>query len=111
MQSLGFRLIDFASLNSRLESNKEEDKFRGRKTLRNTKGGSAGVSFSEPPFFESGLFVESFDLSSSPNSNDLPEEIESLLNLCRRTVNLRRPERARNEGSTGPKRLDDAERH
>ena len=34
-------------------------------------------------------------------------ENESLLNLRRRTVNLRRPERARNEGSRGPKRLDD----
>ena len=33
-------------------------------------------------------------------------ETESLLNLRRRTVNSRRPERARNEGSTGPKRLD-----
>ena len=33
---------------------------------------------------------------------------ESSLNVCRRTVNLRRPERARNEGSTGPNRLDDA---
>ena len=32
---------------------------------------------------------------------------KSLLNLRRRTVNLRHPERARNEGSTGPKRLDD----
>ena len=32
---------------------------------------------------------------------------ESLLNLRRRTVNLGRPERARNEGSTGSKRLDD----
>ena len=32
---------------------------------------------------------------------------ESLLNVCRRTVNLRRPERARNEGTTGPERLDD----
>ena len=32
-------------------------------------------------------------------------ENESLLNLCRRTVNLRRPERARNEGSTGPERV------
>ena len=31
----------------------------------------------------------------------------SLLNWWRRTVNLRRPERARHEGSTGPKRLDD----
>ena len=34
-------------------------------------------------------------------------ENESLLNLSRRTVNSRCPERARNEGSTGPKRLDD----
>ena len=32
-------------------------------------------------------------------------ERESLLNLSRRTVNFRRPERARNEGSTGPKGL------
>ena len=35
-----------------------------------------------------------------------PAERESLLNLCR-TVNLRRPERARNEGTTRPQRLDD----
>ena len=34
-------------------------------------------------------------------------EREWNLNLRRRTVNLRRPERVRNEGSTGPKRLDD----
>ena len=32
----------------------------------------------------------------------------SLWNLRRRTVKLRRPERARNEGSMEPKRLDDA---
>ena len=32
---------------------------------------------------------------------------ESLLNLWRRTVDLRRPDRARNEGTTGPRRLDD----
>ena len=32
---------------------------------------------------------------------------KSLLNLWRRTVNLRRAERARNEGTTGPNRLDD----
>ena len=37
----------------------------------------------------------------------LGRERESLLNLWRRTVKLRRPERARNEGSTEPKRLDD----
>ena len=30
---------------------------------------------------------------------------ESVLDLCRRTVKPRRPERARNEGSTGPKGL------
>ena len=36
-----------------------------------------------------------------------PPERESILNLCRPTVNLRRPERSRNEGTTGPKRLDD----
>ena len=35
------------------------------------------------------------------------KERESLLNLCPRTVNPRRPERARNEGSTGPIRPDD----
>jgi hypothetical protein len=35
------------------------------------------------------------------------QEGESLLKLRRRTVNLRRPERARNEGSTESKRLDD----
>ena len=35
------------------------------------------------------------------------EKNESLLNLQRRTVNLRRPERARNEGYTGPTGLDD----
>ena len=29
-----------------------------------------------------------------------------MLNLSRQTANLRRPERARNEGSTGPTRLD-----
>ena len=34
-------------------------------------------------------------------------ERESLLNLGRRTVNLRRSERTSNEGSTGPKRLVD----
>ena len=34
-------------------------------------------------------------------------ERESLLDLLRRTVNLRLPERARHEASTGPKRLDD----
>jgi len=32
---------------------------------------------------------------------------ESLLDLSRRTVYLRRPDRARKEGSTGPNRLDD----
>ena len=30
--------------------------------------------------------------------------------MMRWTVNLRRPDRARNEGSTGPKRLDDTQR-
>ena len=35
------------------------------------------------------------------------QENESSLNLRRRTVNLRRPEWARNEGSVGPKRFDD----
>ena len=34
-------------------------------------------------------------------------ERESSLDLWRQTVNLRRSERARNEGSVGPKRLDD----
>jgi hypothetical protein len=34
-----------------------------------------------------------------------PEEREPSLELRRRIVNLRRPERIRNEGSTGPKRL------
>jgi len=34
------------------------------------------------------------------------KKIESSLNLWRRTVNLMRPERARNEGYTGPTRLD-----
>jgi hypothetical protein len=34
---------------------------------------------------------------------------ESLSNLSRRNVNFRRPERARKEGSTGPKRLDDTQ--
>ena len=32
------------------------------------------------------------------------------MNLRRRTANLRRPERARNEGCMGPKRLDDTRR-
>jgi len=36
-----------------------------------------------------------------------PHERDCFLDLWRRTVNLRRPEKARNEGSTGPKRLDD----
>ena len=35
------------------------------------------------------------------------EKREFALNLGGRTVNSRRPERARTEGSTGPKRLDD----
>ena len=34
-------------------------------------------------------------------------EGKSLLHVWRRTVNLRRPARARNKGSAGPKRLDD----
>ena len=34
-------------------------------------------------------------------------ERRSLLNLSRQSVSCRRPERARNEGSTGPKRPDD----
>ena len=38
----------------------------------------------------------------APRDRTCPER-KSLLNLCRRTVNLRRPERARNEGFTGPK--------
>ena len=33
------------------------------------------------------------------------KENESFLNLSRRTGNLRRPERARNEGPTGPKHV------
>ena len=37
----------------------------------------------------------------------LSKEGKSLLDLKRRTVNFRRPGRARNEGPTGPKRLDD----
>ena len=37
----------------------------------------------------------------------LSKERESVLNLWRRAVNLRPPERARNEWSTGPKSLDD----
>ena len=37
--------------------------------------------------------------SSATARPRLPKR-ESVLNLCRRTVNLRRPERARNEGST-----------
>ena len=36
-----------------------------------------------------------------------PHRRESLSILWRRTVNLRRPERARHEGSKGPNRLDD----
>ena len=35
---------------------------------------------------------------------------ESVLDLRRRTVNFRRPERARNEGTTGRKRVDDTPR-
>ena len=33
----------------------------------------------------------------------------SLLNMWRRTVNFRRPERARNEGYTGPEGLNDTQ--
>ena len=40
----------------------------------------------------------------APNNSLVREERASVLNLKRRTVNSRRPERARNEGSTGPKK-------
>jgi len=45
--------------------------------------------------------------SADDPTRGLRVERESSLNLCRRTVNLRRPERARNEGTTGPQGLDD----
>ena len=46
--------------------------------------------------------------STGVSRNDSrPEERESVLNLWGRTVNLRRPGRARHEGSAGPERLDD----
>jgi len=44
----------------------------------------------------------------APHHSGWPRR-EYLLHLCRRTVNLRRPERARNEGTTGLKRLDDTQ--
>ena len=42
-----------------------------------------------------------------PPRSPLSSKKESLLNSWRRTVNLRRPDRARDEGTTGLKRLDD----
>ena len=50
------------------------------------------------------------DCLGTPSPQIIGEKKEFLLNLWRRTVNLRRPERARNEGTTGPKRLDDTRR-
>ena len=79
----------------------------GKKTIYTTKTSNLTVSV---PFQHSG---EDALLLAERGIQRLPQrpvplhlQRESALNLCRGTVNLRHPERARNEGSIGPKRLD-----
>ena len=77
------------------------DEERGDTTstpLRRARTGSLRGAWREPPH------------PQTPRSSSAPpaaQENGSSMILLRRTVHLRRPDRARNEGSTGPKRLDD----
>ena len=76
-------------------------------TLVTSPRRSLSLKLSDTIVYEPQIRDHSGGSTCHPELSTVIFDRESLLNLWRRTVNLRRPERAWNEGSTGPKRLDD----